>query len=114
MTPEQFAYDAWCRNNGVEPLTPIERAMGNQKHLERFIRLMREHTVQGWFRYGDMQKYRDQPVDCIEKIMECIHNFALDGNIEHFVDIGNWAGIAFLYQRHPLRHYETHNTISRW
>jgi len=107
-TEQQFAYDAWCKNHGVEPLTAMERALGNQKHLERFIRLMREHTVQGWFRYGSMQQYRDNPVDCLQKIRESLIAFEHDGNIEHFVDVGNWAGMAFLYQRHLNRHYEVH------
>lgn len=106
---KSFAYDSWCRNNGIEPLTAIERALGNQKHLERFIRLMREHTVQGWFRYGSMQVYRDNPISFSNKIIECLCAFDDDGNIEHFVDIANYAGMAFLYAPHVLRHYECHD-----
>ncbi len=109
MKEQDFAYDAWCRNNGVEPLTTMERALGNQRHLERFIRLMREHTVAGWFRHGSMQVYRDEPIDFVGKICKCLHDFEADGNIEHFVDIGNYAGMAFLYAPHPKRHYEVHD-----
>ena len=106
---KEFAYDSWCRNNGVEPLTPYERSLGNQKHLERFIRLMREHTVQGFFRYGSMATYRDKPIDFMEEIVACLYNFDNDGNIEHLIDIANWAGIAFLYTDHPKKHYSPDN-----
>ena len=106
---KDFCYDSWCKNNGVKPLTHIEKAMGNQKHLERFLRLMREHTVQGFYRYGSMQVYRDNPIDFVYKIQVCLTLFQSTGNIEHFVDIANWAGMAFLYAEHPRRHYETHD-----
>ena len=106
---KDFAYDSWCRNAGVEPLTPYERALGNQRHLERFIRIMREHTVQGFFRYGSMASYRDNPDDFLAHIMERVFQFEKDGNIEHFVDIANWAAIGFVYTGHPLKHYQPHN-----
>jgi hypothetical protein len=107
-TTTEFAYDSWCRNNGVKPLTCMEKAMGNQKHIERFIRLMREHTVQGWFRYGSMQSYRDNPPDFVQIIQKTLFLYETSGNIEHLIDIANWAGMCFLYAKHPLRHYEPH------
>ena len=107
--PKDFAYDAWCKNNGVEPLTIMERALGNGKHIERVFRLAREHTIQGFFRYGSMQAYRDNPIDFVQKIDDCIMFFEEDGNIEHFLDIINWAAIGFVYTDHPKKHYECHN-----
>ena len=106
---KDHCYDLWCRNNGVEPLTPIERALGNQRHLERFRRLMCHHMTQGHFRYGSCQIYRDNPVNFSSKICESLSMFRADGNVEHFVDIANWAGMAFLYTDHPLKHYECHD-----
>ena len=100
-----FLYDSWCRNNGVEPLTMMERAMGNGKHVERVFRLAREHMTMGYFRYGSCQVYRDEPIDFSEKIIAATVNFEMDGNVEHYLDVINYAAMAFLYTDHPKRHY---------
>ena len=105
-TPGEFAYESWCRNAGVKPKGIIERARDNSIGT-LFVDLMNEHTVQGYFRYGTVRTYRDHPISFVTKVMECLKLYDNDGNIEHFVDIANWARIAFHYDRHPRRHYDT-------
>jgi len=74
---------------------------------DMFIDLMNNHMLAGYFRYGSVRIYRDNPVNFLMRMLVCIDLYNDDGNIEHFVDIANWARIAFHYDRHPYRHYAT-------
>ena len=103
-TPGEFAYESWCRNAGVEVLSPMERAKRNN-FVDPFFELMKEHCIQGYFRYGTVRTYRERPTDFVARIRNSCDLFEKDGNIEHFIDIANWASFGFHYTDHPKRHY---------
>lgn len=103
-TPGEFAYDSWCRNAGVKTKTPYERAQDNAMG-NLFTDLMNNHALPGYFRYGTVRVYRDNPIPFVHRMWNCLDRFQKDGNIEHLVDVANWARIAFHYTGHPKRHY---------
>jgi hypothetical protein len=103
-TAGELCYESWCQNAGVTPKTPYERAKDNAMG-PLFTDLMNSHMIQGYFRYGSVRTYRDNPIYFLGKIIESMGAFDKDGNIEHFVDIANWARIAFHYTDHPNKHY---------
>jgi len=63
----------------------------------------------GYFRYGSVQKYRGSTIDFIDNIFTCINDYYATGNIEHLIDVANWAGIAFVYDNHYNKHYTVTN-----
>lgn len=86
------------------PMPPLERLRATEWDDEYEI-LRRNRMVMGAFRYGPIQR---QSLEQYDLPNECIHRVQLyqqDHNLEHLVDAGNMAMLAFVNGRrnkHPF------------
>jgi hypothetical protein len=67
-----------------------------------------------FFKYGPMAvNYTNKYIDAIASMENCIKLFKEDGNLEHLVDAGNFAMLAYTYPTHPNAHFKTDNDGTR-
>ena len=62
-----------------------------------FEQLMRNRMIMGAFRYGRLADQNFEGYDLVGEIKKRITKFETDGNLEHFVDAGNIAMIAYYH-----------------
>lgn len=73
---------------------------------ENFVQKMRNRILMSHYKYGWMKDTYPELADagaCLEQ------RFALykeTGNLEHLVDVANFAMIEFMYPRHPNAHFK--------
>lgn len=75
-----------------------------------FLELMRNRLRMGHLRYG-ARKSGGPKYNYIKAIRTKLSIYEQTGNTENFVDIGNYAMIAFVHDDHPKKHFEAGDDV---
>lgn len=89
-------------------MAELERAV-DKVWNEKFLELMRNRLRMGHLRYG--AKKSGGRYDYIKAIRTKLTLYEKTGNTENFVDIGNYAMIAFDNDDHPNKHFEAGDDV---
>lgn len=73
---------------------------------EDFVQKMRNRILMSHYKYGWMKDTYPDLADAIACLEERLALFKKTGNLEHLVDVANFAMIEYLYPRHSNAHFE--------
>lgn len=77
---------------------------------EDFIQKMRNRIVVSHYKYGWMRDTYPEIGDAIASLKERLELYEKTGNLEHLIDVANFAMIEFMLPRHPKAHFEAQDS----
>lgn len=77
---------------------------------EDFIQKMKNRMVVSHYKYGWVRDTYPEIGDAIASLKERLELYEKTGNLEHLIDIGNFAMIEYIAPRHPDAHFETQDS----
>jgi hypothetical protein len=90
-------------------MADLEEAVDKVWNL-KFLELMRNRLRMGHLRYG-ARKPGGKRYDYIEAMRSKLNIYQTTGNTEMFVDIANYAMLAFEHDDHPKKHFEANDDV---
>jgi len=72
---------------------------------EDFVAKMKASMLQSHYKYGYVSDTYPELADAIACLEERLALYKKDGNIDHLVDVANFAMIESMYPRHPNAHF---------
>lgn len=87
------------------PTHPGTSEQMKRNWFPRFIRLMHNRMMMGFWRHGDFHNPNQPNYDRVGGAIERLHHYELTGNGEYLVDAANLCGIEFTKQAHPKFHF---------
>lgn len=90
-------------NKADEPvsLEQIEKEQWSPK----FIELMKNRMIMGWFRYGSIRSQNGQKYKRVEEAIRRLQRYLEEGNDELLVDVANFCMIEFEIGVNPNKHF---------
>lgn len=73
---------------------------------DSFVSLMRNRIVMSHYKYGWVSDTYPELADAIESLKQRLALYEETGNLEHLVDVGNFAMIEYMRPRHPNAHFK--------
>ena len=73
---------------------------------EDFFAKMKGSMLQSHYKYGWVSDTYPELADAIACLKQRLELYEKDGNIDHLVDVANFAMIESMYPRHPNAHFE--------
>ena len=73
---------------------------------EDFVAKMKGSMLQSHYKYGWVSDTYPELADAIACLKQRLELYEKDGNIDHLVDVANFAMIESMYPRHPNAHFE--------
>ena len=107
MFVHDFLRNNILNNRGVtvrNVAPPLETIMKTE-WCQKFIDLMRNRLIMGFFRYGPAINDNSTSYSRIDSIRQRLSLYESDGNAEHLVDIANICLVEFLNESHPKFHW---------
>lgn len=77
---------------------------------EDFVQKMRNRIAVSHYKYGWMAHTYPEIGDAIASLKERLALYEKTGNLEHLVDVGNFAMIEYMRPRHPNAHFEAQDS----
>lgn len=71
-----------------------------------FTQKMKNRIVVSHYKYGWIQDSYPEIADAIASLEERLELYKKTGNLEHLVDVSNFAMIEYMHPRHPNAHFE--------
>jgi hypothetical protein len=106
---DTFLKNLWlwkCGLDEAEPVPPLD-TLRERQMSKRFITLMENRMIMGYFRYGDWRSgNQGKTYDRVGSMITRLKAFQQDGNLEHLVDVANLAMIEFEISDHPNAHFK--------
>lgn len=72
---------------------------------EDFVQKMRNRIVVSHYKYGWMRDSYPELADAIASLEERLELFKKTGNLEHLIDVANFAMIEYMYPKHANAHF---------
>ena len=89
-----------------DPEAPVSVAEIRRRNWNgKFLRLMNNRMVMGFYRYDFMHNQLPGQYDCVSSIIERLEAYKKDGNLEHLVDAANISMVEFTTSAHPKKHF---------
>lgn len=73
---------------------------------EEFIQKMRNRILMSHYKYGWLSLNYPEISDAIASLKERLALYEKTGNLEHLVDVSNFAMIEYMRPRHQNAHFE--------
>lgn len=73
---------------------------------EDFVQKMRNRIVVSHYKYGWMSESYPEIADAVASLEQRLELYKKDGNLEHLIDVANFAMIEYMYPRHKNAHFE--------
>lgn len=77
-----------------------------------FLRMMDNRLLMGSFRYGLMADPDKWTYDLVAGARKKLAAYEETGNLEHLVDVANYARLEFLHPSHPAVHFRAEDDHS--
>lgn len=77
---------------------------------EDFVQKMRNRIVMSHYKYGWMSETYPEIGDAIASLEERLELYKKTGNLEHLIDVGNFAMIEYMRPRHKNAHFEAEDS----
>lgn len=84
-------------------LTQLEQSEWSPK----FESLMRNRMMMGGLRYGLLERKGNKNYNYLADVERRVKAYRNTGNTEHLVDVANLCLLAFEFDRHPTKHFES-------
>jgi len=108
---EEFFEDLWNRKVGL-PETIVDKNLSPEiihknvsKYLYPFVEMQYNRLLMGTFRYGLLCAEGKPHYDSIKALKSRLAKYEEDGNIEHLIDIANFAFVEATEGIHPKKHF---------
>lgn len=85
--------------------TRLEEILGTE-FSESFTTLMKNRMIVSYYKYGGVKQTYPELADAIACLEQRLDLYKKTGNLEHLVDVANFAMIEFMQPRHPGAHFE--------
>lgn len=77
---------------------------------EEFVHKMRNRIVVSHYKYGWMKDTYPEIGDAIASLEERLELYKKTGNLEHLIDVSNFAMIEYMRPRHKNAHFEAEDS----
>lgn len=90
------------------PVTPED--ILRRDFSEDFVKKMKNRIVVSHYKYGWMAETYPEIGDAMASLEERWALYKKTGNLEHLIDVGNFAMIEYMFPRHPNAHFEAEDS----
>lgn len=73
---------------------------------ETFVQKMKNRMLMSHYKYGWAKDTYPELADAVACLEQRLAMYKESGNLEHLVDVANFAMIEFMYPRHPDAHFQ--------
>lgn len=77
---------------------------------EDFVQKMKNRIVVSHYKYGWMKDTYPELADAVACLKERLELYEQTGNLEHLIDVSNFAMIEYLRPKHPHAHFEAQDS----
>lgn len=77
---------------------------------EDFVQKMKNRIVVSHYKYGWMKDTYPELADAVACLKERLELYEQTGNLEHLIDVSNFAMIEYLHPKHPHAHFEAQDS----